>query len=94
MQVSTECPDCRLKYNVTVKAGAIAKAVIKTTIEADKGYITALTLAEHISAMCKTLEDVAESLGGKVSVGINNMHKKGNKYSIEFLVLEVKGSDQ
>jgi len=75
---------------MTVKATAIKKAVITTTIEADGGFITADTLGAHINSMAKTLEAVAENLGSKVSVGINDMSKTGNKYSIEFLVLEIK----
>jgi len=75
---------------MVVKAAAIQESVITSTLETKNGCLTATTLGEHVNAMAGVLESVADSLGGKVSVGINNMWKEGDKYSIEFLVLETK----
>ena len=85
-----KCPHCQKEITMNVTAVLAEKQTITITLESKVELIHAKVLAGSINHMQKPLKEVGKSLGGEVEVFIKDMGKKGRKYEVEFLTLEIK----
>ena len=85
-----KCPHCEKEIIMKRTAVFAEEQKITTTLTSKTEIMPAKVLGDHINAMQKLLKEIGKSLGGKVEVFITDMKKQGQKYTVEFLTLEVK----
>lgn len=85
-----KCPHCQEVIEMNITAALAEKQTITMTLESTADHIPARVLGDSINHMQRLLKEVAKGLGGKVEVFIVDMRKKGRKYEIEYLTIEIK----